>query len=79
MSTPAGGSPRVLTTVSEDDSRVKWLCHRYVGSTAEFGLASDGTTIRDLGITADLWATKCWTRADNICRLALDQTRRLAT
>jgi hypothetical protein len=30
VSTPAGESRRVLTTVSEDGSRVKWLCHRYV-------------------------------------------------
>ncbi len=27
----AGANPRVSTTESEDDSRVKWLCHRYVG------------------------------------------------
>lgn len=26
----AGESPRVLTTVSEDGSRDRWLCHRYV-------------------------------------------------
>jgi hypothetical protein len=43
-STPAGESPRVLTTVSEDDSRAKWLCHRYVGSAVGIGAASDGIT-----------------------------------
>merc|ERR1711977_639400 len=30
VSTPAGESPRVLITVSEDVSRDKWLCHRLV-------------------------------------------------
>lgn len=30
MSTQAGESLRVLITVSEDVSRDKWLCHRYV-------------------------------------------------
>jgi hypothetical protein len=30
VSTQAGESLRVLTIVSEDGSRVKWLCHRYV-------------------------------------------------
>jgi hypothetical protein len=45
VSTPAGESLRVLTTVSDDDSRVKWLCHRYVGSAVEIGVAFEVTTI----------------------------------
>jgi len=35
VSMPAGESPRVLIIVSEDVSRAKWLCHRYVRTQEE--------------------------------------------
>jgi hypothetical protein len=44
VSTHHGESPRVLTTVSEDDSRVPLLCHRYVEDIPE----GDGGTRRPI-------------------------------
>jgi len=42
-----------LTTVSEDDSRVKWLCHRYVEFAAEFRVALDELQDVTFGVTTD--------------------------
>ena len=41
-----GESPWVLTTVSEDDSRAKWLCHRYVEYETEIGGVSRRTIFK---------------------------------
>lgn len=51
VSTHHGESPRVLTTVSEDDSRVPLLCHRYVEDIPEV----DGGTRRPIFQT---WTSK---------------------
>jgi hypothetical protein len=80
--TLAGESPRALTIVSEDDSRVKWSCHRYVRFAAGFKMALDGIIRRDLrshhGFSI-FDPTRLRTRVDDIRRLVSDQTRRLAT
>lgn len=60
VSTRAGGSPRVLTIESEEDSRVRLQCHRYV-RTSMF-------RFDDLGEKKEqLDDRRCWWRMAHLC------------